>query len=59
MVGTWQRPHLGKKKKIIFHTYWDWVSMLMLMALERNFYFVFVHRMFLPFYFFSYTVNEN
>ena len=31
------------------HTYWHWVSMLMLMVLERNFYFVFVHRMFLPF----------
>ena len=33
----------------LFHTYWDLVSMLMLMVLERNFYFVLVHRMFLPF----------
>ena len=33
----------------LFHTYWDWVSMLMLMVLERILYFVFVLRMFLPF----------
>ena len=32
------------------HTYWDWVSMLMLMLLERIFYFVYVFRMLLPFF---------
>ena len=37
----------------LLHTYWDWVSMLML--LELIIYFVFVFRMLLPFYFFSYT----
>ena len=31
-------------------TYWDWVSMLMLMLLERIIYFVFVFRMLVPFY---------
>ena len=35
----------------LLHTYWDWVSMLMLMLLERIIYFVFVFRMLLPFYF--------
>ena len=40
----------------IRHTYWDWVSMLMLMLLELIIYFVIVFRMLLPFYFlFSYT----
>ena len=40
----------------LLHTYWDWVSMLMLMLLERIVYLVFVFRMLLPFYFiFSYT----
>ena len=34
----------------ILHTYWDWVSMLMLMLLERIIYFVFVFRMLLPFF---------
>ena len=29
----------------LLHTYWDWVSMLMLMLLERIIYFVFVFRM--------------
>ena len=43
----------------LFHTYWDWVSMLMLMVLERNFYFVFVHRMFLALYLFFIHVSEN
>ena len=32
----------------LFHTYWDWVSVLMLMVLERIIYFVFALRMFLP-----------
>ena len=32
------------------HTYWNWVSMLMLMLLERIIYFVFVFRMLLPFF---------
>ena len=41
---------------LIRHTYWDWVSMLMLMLLELIIYFVIVFRMLLPFYFiFSYT----
>ena len=40
----------------IRHTYWDWVSMLMLMLLELIIYFVIAFRMLLPFYFiFSYT----
>ena len=41
----------------LLHTYWDRVSMLMLMLLELIIYFVFVFRMFrMPFYFiFSYT----
>ena len=40
----------------LLRTYWDWVSMLMLMLLEPIIYFVFVFRMLLPFYFiFSYT----
>ena len=34
----------------LLHTYWDWVSMLMLMLLERIIYFVFVFRMLLPFF---------
>ena len=36
----------------LLHTYWDWVSMLMLMLLERIIHFVFVFRMLLPFLFF-------
>ena len=39
---------------VLLHTYWDWVSMLMLMLLERIIYFVFVFRMLLPFFYFSY-----
>ena len=35
----------------LLHTYWDWVSMLMLIMLEHIIYFVFVFRMLLPFYF--------
>ena len=35
----------------IRHTYWDWVSMLMLMLLELMIYFVIVFRMLLPIYF--------
>ena len=44
----------------LLHTYWDWVSMLMLMLLERIIYFVFVFRMLLPFYFtFFIHVSES
>ena len=44
----------------LLHTYWDWVSRLMLILLELIIYFVFVFRMLLPFYFFSYTwVSES
>ena len=39
----------------IRHTYWDWVSMLMLMLLELIIYFVIVFRMLLPFYFIFHT----
>ena len=35
----------------LLHTYWDWVSMLILMLLELIIYFVFVFRMLLSFYF--------
>ena len=35
----------------LLHTDWDWVSMLMLILLERSIYFVFVFHMLLPFYF--------
>ena len=35
----------------IRHTYWDWVSMLMLMLLELMIYFVIVFRMLLPLFF--------
>ena len=41
------------------HTYWNWVSMLMLMLLERIIYFVFVFRMLLPFYFFFIHGSES
>ena len=34
----------------LLHTYWDWVSMLMVMLLELIIYFVFVFRMLLPFF---------
>ena len=39
----------------LFHTNWDWVSMLMLMVLERIFYFVFVLRMFCLYNLFFHT----
>ena len=43
----------------LLHTYWDWVSMLMMMLLEPIIYFVFVFRMLLSFYFiFSYTEGK-
>ena len=37
------------------HTYWDWVSMLILMQMEPIIYFVFVFRILLPVYFIFHT----
>ena len=36
----------------LLHVYWDCVSVLLLMLLERIIYFVFVFRMLLPFLFY-------
>ena len=43
----------------LLHTYWDWVSMLMLMLLERIIDFVFVFRMLLLFILFFIHVRES
>ena len=47
--------YVGRSPPLLLHTYWDWVSVLMLMLLKCIIYFVFVFRMLLPFYFIFHT----
>ena len=49
--------YVGGSPPLLLHTYWDWVSILMLMLLERITYFVFVSRMLLPFYFILFFIH--
>ena len=50
LYSTGLNVYVGLSPPLLLHTYWDWVSMLMLMLLKRVIYFVFVFRMLLPFF---------
>ena len=43
----------------LLHTYWDWVSMLMLMLLERIIYFVFFPHVIAFLIYFFIHITEN
>ena len=47
--------YVGRSPPLLTHTYLDWVSMLMLMLLERVLYFALVFRKLLSFYFIFHT----